>query len=173
MAQCIARSEAINAGNLLIDLIQHYEELDMDVDWQTSSEDLPVDAKALVSKCVVSATSGYGRIAICIEIRESITHPTIGEDSTVLWASAVPALTKLLNSFAPLRSQASAFLSQLSVSHRKRARAGRVAAASKSEEDPAAGVLAEEVGKLLSSLLLFADPPSELLDARFCMLLGA
>lgn len=75
-------------------------------------------------------------------------------------------MTKLLNSLAPLRSHASPFLSQLSVSHLNRASEGLVAAAAASEE---AGVLIEEEdAKLLSSPLLLAElvlvlPPSAIL----------
>ena len=46
-SKCTARSDKAprrNWGkNSLVDLIQHNEELDVYVDWQTSSEDLPVE----------------------------------------------------------------------------------------------------------------------------------
>lgn len=76
----------------------------------------------------------------------------------------MPALTRLLNSLAPLRSHASWFLSQLSVSHLKRA----------SEGLDAAGVDgAVEVPLLSSPLLLLLDEVAlvEVLAMLLCLLL--
>ena len=66
----------------------------------------------------------------------------------------MPALTRLLNSLAPLKSHAFGFLSQLSVSHLKRANEGLIAV-STVEISEVAGV--EGVVAIPSSPLLSLD----------------